>query len=724
MTRRKRTKGSNSPLIRLVGLEAAAVAAAAGMTGPPAMAAPGDLDPLFGDGGRQSSLNPSFADTRWSVEVQEDDSVLLGGGGDYCYWYCYEDLFIGRLLPNGMPDASFAAALPEGTFVDDTALQSDGKLVGVGQANGKLQVFRLRPDGSLDPDFGLGGLVLINDTSNAAYDGHSVIVDPDGRIVVAGSRDYFTLIVARLQANGALDMTFGTGGIFVASEPGGYGGYPARVARAPGGGYRVTAHGPQAPVTVATPSSCTVFGLTDAGVLDAGFGTAGIAAAPAAGGKSVSCSSLVMQSDGRMLLGGRYSAAEDGYLGRLLANGTTDSGFHPDMVAAQLKTVTAVAGGSTGSIFVAGQDRTGSPGALVVRMLADGTIDTLFGRAGTTKVDLKTRRAGVSIVTDMKSVANDALYVVGSTSYYSDASMFVARLLGNAAGGSPGVLSMKQQRVVGTELGAQAVLSVQRTGGSEGAVAVTYSSRDFPASSTSGPNYAPGELATSGADYTVTTGRLTWADGDVGEREIVVPIASDSTTEKPEFFEVVLETPEGGAGLGAYGADVEIAGASYPFGDLTIQAGAPSVHEGNEAPFYVYRNYYGQGAVSVTVRVAAGGSATPGQDFQGAGKSDWQDIVLTFGDRETFKSFNVPIVRDTADEPSETFTLELVSPTGGAMLGDVTNATVTILDSPASSGGGSSSGSGSRSGGGGFGWLGAMLLGLGGALRRRRIRNR
>jgi hypothetical protein len=148
------------------------------------------------------------------------------------------------------------------------------------------------------------------------------------------------------------------------------------------------------------------------------------------------------------------------------------------------------------------------------------------------------------------------------------------------------------------------------------------------------------------------------------------------------------------------------------------------VHEGNEAPFYVYRNYYGQGAVSVTVRVAAGGSATPGQDFQGEGKSDWQDVVLTFGERETFKSFNVPIVRDTANEPSETFTLELVSPTGGAMLGDVTNATMTILDSPASSGGGSTSGSGSRSGGGGFGWLGAMLLGFGGALRRRRFRNR
>ncbi len=127
---------------------------------------------------------------------------------------------------------------------------------------------------------------------------------------------------------------------------------------------------------------------------------------------------------------------------------------------------------------------------------------------------------------------------------------------------------MKQERFLGTEQGAQAVLSVRRTGGSQGAVAVTYATRDFPAPPATGSEYAPGERATGGADYTATTGRLTWADGDVGEREIVVPIASDTNAEKPEFFEVVLESPEGGAGLGAFGADVEIAGASYPAGDL------------------------------------------------------------------------------------------------------------------------------------------------------------
>ncbi len=321
----------------------------------------------------------------------------------------------------------------------------------------------------------------------------------------------------------------------------------------------------------------------------------------------------------------------------------------------------------------------------------------------------------------MKVVGDDGLVVGGNTySYWSGGGAFVARLLGNAGGGSPGVFSLKQQRVIATEQGGRAVLSVHRTGGSTGAVAVTYSTRAFPWTDANGASYSPGDNATVGADYIASSGRLTWADGDVGDREIVVPIASDAIAERPEWFELALESPEGGAGLGVFGADVEIAGASYPVGDLTIEAVSSAVSEGGQAGFYVWRNYYGQGAISVTVRVAAGGSATPGQDFSNLGSRDWQDIVLTWADGETGpKYLPVLIAGDGIAEEGESFTLELVSPTGGAALGDATRATVQInvpppppQPPPTVAGGGSG-------GGGGFGWLGAILFGLLGASRRR-----
>ncbi|MGB7738545.1 MAG: Calx-beta domain-containing protein [Steroidobacteraceae bacterium] len=718
MTRRKKTKGSKSPLIRLVGLEAAAVAAAAaaGMTGSPAMAAPGDLDPSFGDVGRQSDIEVSYFSSLWSVDVQGDDSVLFGGGGDYDYYGSYEDYFVGRLLPNGAPDASFAAAALQATAVYDTALQSDGKVIGVGTARQpdgrrKLVVFRLRPDGSLDPDFGLGGLVIISDGGGSREAGYSVVIDPDGRIVVAGQRAD-SLLVARLLANGALDADFGSGGIYRGPDAIGS---SVRIARAASGGYRVIAS-----LTGGMGWDCSVIGLTAAGVPDAAFGIGGYATPQS----SLFCSSLAVQPDGRILLGGVDGNAS-GYVGRLLANGAIDPAFDADVVRDRFKSVNALAVGAGGSVFVTGNDRTGFSGALVVRLLADGTLDTLFGRAGATSVDPTSRRASFPTINDMKVVDGERLVVGGNDNSSWPRSAFVARLLGNAGASSPGVLGMKQQRVLGTEQGGQAVLSVRRTGGSAGAVAVTYVTGDFPAPPSAGSEYAPGERATSGADYTVTTGRLTWADGDVGEREIVVPIASDTNAEKPEFFEVVLESPEGGAGLGAFGADVEIAGASYPVGDLTIAAGSSSVREGDLAGFYVSRNYYGQGAISVTVRVAVGGSATPGQDFRSPdSNADWQDVVLAWEDGETGgKYVPVFIVRDTLDEPAESFTLELVSPTGGAALGDTTQATVQINASSTPSSPPPAASGGSR-GGGAVGGLGAMLLALGGALRRRRIWNR
>ena len=731
----KRTRSTaKSPLVRLVGWHAgpdapatdttphgnghrlapgiasAAAVAATGLLGPAALAAPGDLDPSFADVGRRSDLN--LDGPLWSLDVQDNDAILFAGGEEYCGYYTSCDLsdFNGRLLPDGTIDAGFTAAPLDKTVVYDTALQSDGKVVGVGAVLSagirKVRVFRLLPNGSLDAGFGLGGLVLIAvDVVGFAEIGRSIIIEPDGRIVVAGSRGD-DLLVVRLLPNGALDPAFGTGGIFVGSVKS----EMAKVVRTPGGGYRVMASWGQ---------TCSVSGLTEAGTLDTGFGKAGVAVltvdAPQSPGE---CNSLTMDATGRLLVGGRGVGAgsgnSNGYVTRLLANGTQDPGFSAAPISAQFSEVTALTIGPTGSIFVAGRDRTGFSGATVVRMLADGALDPLYGRAGSSRIELKALRSSGPVINDMRALGNDALIVGGSRlkdgnlSYRS--APFVARLLGNSAGGGPGVLSMQQDHVLGTEQAGKATVSVRRISGSKGAIAVSYAARDLATRDLAGRT-----SASNGLDYTAIAGRLTWADGDDSAREIVVPIASDTLAEPPEYFELALDTPEGGAGLGAYGAEIEIAPDGYPAGQLTI-SGPVSAPENETAFFYVDRGKYSVGTVTVTVRVA-GGTATPGKDFASPGsRTEWRDVLVTFRDGQIGEQVPVWIARDDKKEKwaqQESFTLELVSPTGGAALSAQTKATVAIVNGTSNSSGGSGGG-----GGGAFSWFATLLLGLGGGLRR------
>ena len=80
-------------------------------------------------------------------------------------------------------------------------------------------------------------------------------------------------------------------------------------------------------------------------------------------------------------------------------------------------------------------------------------------------------------------------------------------------------------------------LSVTRTGGSSGAVGVSYASANGS--------------ATAGQDYTATNGVLSWVAGDAAAKAIVVPIIDDSLIETNETFTVTLTSPTGGATLGS-----------------------------------------------------------------------------------------------------------------------------------------------------------------------------
>ncbi|MDX2038445.1 MAG: Calx-beta domain-containing protein [Isosphaeraceae bacterium] len=78
---------------------------------------------------------------------------------------------------------------------------------------------------------------------------------------------------------------------------------------------------------------------------------------------------------------------------------------------------------------------------------------------------------------------------------------------------------------------------VSRSGGSAGAVSVPFS--------------VSGGTATSGVDYTLAAGSLSWASGDTADKAIVITILGDTSVESDETIVLQLGAPTGGATLGA-----------------------------------------------------------------------------------------------------------------------------------------------------------------------------
>ena len=106
-------------------------------------------------------------------------------------------------------------------------------------------------------------------------------------------------------------------------------------------------------------------------------------------------------------------------------------------------------------------------------------------------------------------------------------------------------------------------------------------------------------------------GTLTWSDGDASEREIAVPIHADANgPEEYEGFRIALGDPQGGAGLGTRNQLVSILPDGAPGGQFAVY----STYGDESAPVQVavYRNFYSEGAVSVTVTPVAG-SARAGE---------------------------------------------------------------------------------------------------------------
>jgi uncharacterized delta-60 repeat protein len=190
----------------------AAAAAACLALSAPATAADGDLDPTFDHDGIERL---PFGDAAEVALTPERQVIVVGDvpGGD-------TTSYVARLTPTGSFDPSFGEdgltvlGAPGGVSMRDVVVQPDGRILVAGIVepldDGEGIVFRLTPDGDLDPTFAGDGSATF-DFAGGHSSPRAMALQQDGRIVVVGQfqgEEESDFGVARLTANGGLDDTF------------------------------------------------------------------------------------------------------------------------------------------------------------------------------------------------------------------------------------------------------------------------------------------------------------------------------------------------------------------------------------------------------------------------------------------------------------------------------------------------------------------------------------
>lgn len=415
-----------------------------------AAAGPSGLDASFsGDG--KSTLE-AFGGDRSGMAVQSDGKVVMVGGTS-------SNFVMARFKADGTLDGDFGDSGKVTTPIPGAALgvtealavaiQRDGKIVVAGDARtpapgsrAAIALVRYDSDGSLDNSFGSGGFVfgptfLFGRAFAVAIDGNDRIVVA-GDTPKAGNTDFGDFIVARFNANGSIDNSFGQAGINVTDI----------------GGVTNEAHGLKvladnsllvsgfAPIVVSSSNggpvvaSAAVTGVVryrENGTLETTFGSGGRVQL---NGDDVG-RGLAVQSDGRIVLVGSIetlplpATKKEFALMRLLANGTVDNSFGN---AGRVQTAftdrgdvaLAVALDADGRIVAAGGSNTQvNSNFAVARYDLDGTLDESFSQDGKLTIDF----FGFTDIAENVAIQSNGKIVLGGLARNNVDGYGVARVL-------------------------------------------------------------------------------------------------------------------------------------------------------------------------------------------------------------------------------------------------------------------------------------------------------
>lgn len=180
----------------------------------------GTPDPSFGDKGKAVTIIPNLA-TTLGAALQADGKIIISGT-----WI--NEFGLARYNANGSLDTTFGSSgLAHLGFGADNLVTTVGVGVQPGTSGkivvggsfydssitiGKIAVARFNPDGSLDTTFGSNGFVITQISPTSFDEANDMLIQPDGKIVMAGDTDANILLV-RYNPDGSLDSGFGKDGL-------------------------------------------------------------------------------------------------------------------------------------------------------------------------------------------------------------------------------------------------------------------------------------------------------------------------------------------------------------------------------------------------------------------------------------------------------------------------------------------------------------------------------
>lgn len=381
----------------------------------------GSLDPsLDGDGKATTDIGANSYDDATSVAIQPDGTLIVAGwtasGANTSFGISDNDFAVVRYKSNGSLDTSFGKGgkvvtnfgTDSSEAIAAVAIQADGKIVAVGSTdNGSSDDFaiaRYNPDGTLDTSFDNDGKVITSLTK-FRDSAHAVVIQPDGKIVIAGetfNSPYSVFAVLRYKANGSLDTTFDGDGI-VTTQIGTNSDVANAVAVLPNG--KIVAAGSSFGQTSGIPGAYTSSGdrfalvkYNSDGSLDTSFGQGGKALTVVRSKARAFATSAALQSDGKIIVAGylanNITVATNITAARFNANGSVDTSFgQSGIIISKIGTgaeqANSVAIQSEGKIVIGGYAFIVSGVDFVlIRYNGNGEIDTSFDKDGKVTTDM------------------------------------------------------------------------------------------------------------------------------------------------------------------------------------------------------------------------------------------------------------------------------------------------------------------------------------------------